>query len=233
MSIEAKRQYEKKQRKMKLDIEYNKLLDNAVGKVKDRYEKKKKTRWNRIERDFDRKTRKIVLLEKSKEKLKIATSPKAKAKLKERIEKVKKKDVSKKPNYKQLAFKYFQLYIRLFYADDNGMVWLMFEQKFVHYTKCNAWHMWGKQQNWHMAFLFDNCLPISSHTNRRQWEYVWDFWKDSLIEVIWQERYNKLLQIAGDTIAKNQLRDMDYYKWQYVDWKGKCEIIAQEKWFII
>lgn len=234
MSIADKRAYDKKQRQLWLDAEYKKLIDNAVGKVQERYRKKKQARWNRIERDFDRKTRKLVLLENSKEKLKTTTSIKAIEKIKERIDKVNSKDVSKKPNYKQLAFKYFQLYIRLKYARKwDGMVWLIYEKKWVYYKNCNAWHYFSKQKRGHMVFLEDNCMPIQSDTNRRQWPYEWDFWANALIENIWMVRYLELKQIAGDTIEKNKIRKMDYYKWEYEKWREKCEQLALEKWFTL
>lgn len=233
MSVEVKRLYEKEQRRKALDFEYSKLIDNAVGKVKEKYSKKKQARWNKIEKAFDRKTSKLVLLEKQKGKLGSLSKEKDIIKQKEKIEKTKNKDVSIKKNYKQLAFKYFQLYIRLLYANKDGMVWLYWEGKLVHYKKCVAWHMFPKQKYPHMVFLEDNCIPISWMTNRQQLDTVWEFWMPALIRVIWEERVLKLRQIAGDTIAKNQLRKIEYYRWQYELWKGRCEVIAKEKWFTI
>ena len=66
------------------------------------------------------------------------------------------------------AYKYFQMYIRLLRADNDGYLTLACSGKRVLRTKCNAGHIYSKHYYPHIAFNIENCYPISAMTNKIQ-----------------------------------------------------------------
>lgn len=125
------------------------------------------------------------------------------------------------------AYASFQLYCRLLRADKDGMVRLLDTGKLVHYSKSQWGHYRSKHNHPNLGFEVMNCRPISPLGNKMQWDQPWYYWRDELINRIWQEMYDHLEMQAKkhDTI----IRDRRYREEQYKIRHKKSEELRIEK----
>lgn len=134
---------------------------------------------------------------------------------------------------KQKAFAMFQLWCRIARADKNWYVTLLDTYEVVKYDdskKCNAWHYYWKKNFPHMAFIEDNCRPISPRMNQLQWELTWLQWREWLLSAIWEVWVKKLDMISQDLIEKNKVRQFEYYNSKYEQYSTLVDIEKHKRW---
>ena len=137
---------------------------------------------------------------------------------------------------KQKAFAMFQLWCRIARSDNNWNVRLVDTWEVVRYDdrkKCNAWHYYWKKNNPHMAFIKDNCRPISPRMNKLQWEMTWLQWREWLVSHIWEDRVSKLDDISKDLISKNTIRQFEYYNSQYEKYESLVNKEKEKRWIAL
>ncbi len=137
---------------------------------------------------------------------------------------------------KQKAFAMFQLWCRIARSDNNWNVRLVDTWEVVRYDdrkKCNAWHYYWKKNNPHMAFIEDNCRPISPRMNKLQWEMTWLQRREWLVFVIWEDRVSELDEISKDLVSKNKVRQFDYYNSQYEKYESLVNIEKEKRWIAL
>ena len=139
---------------------------------------------------------------------------------KDKIKVLKWKTVVKKDHslarYKKMAEAEFQKYARLLRADLDGYVTCMDTgERRLWNKKVDGWHYYAKSTYPQLAFNIMNVYPITKYWNKKQGQSTWIdrvIQPDALI-LSW------LKDIAENKLLKNQLRDKEYYKNIYLEYK--------------
>lgn len=172
-------------------MKYERLKELQVSKITIRYDKKLEKRLSKIGKIYDRsrinKKKKIL----GKEiKIKLPSLGKMKEK----------------------ALTVIQLYAKLNRAvllTTGIRIYLYDKQIRVYLDKNVNWgHVYGQRNYPNMAFEVDNIRPISSWSNKQQWDQIAQ-WKENLPKDI----QNKLWNFSKNLEAKNKLRDHKFYQW--------------------
>ena len=202
-----------RKQKEALDKKKNNLVLESQSKIKEKYNKKLKQIESKKKKELENKLRllewKKPLKKNMPSKWKISTK------------------------MKQKAFAMFQLWCRIARADINWYVTLLDTWEVVRYDdskKCNAWHYYWKKNFPHMAFIEDNCRPISPRMNKLQWEMTWLQWREWLLLAIWDIWLKRLDIISHDLLDKNTVRQFDYYNSKYEQYSTLVEIEKHKRW---
>lgn len=227
-SIQINDEYKIQKKKEKIQ----KIYEERIGKQKEALDKKKHDlileSQSKIEEKYNKKLKQIE----SKKKKELEN----KLRLLEWKKPLKKNMPSKwkiSTKMKQKAFAMFQLWCRIARSDMNWYVTLLDTWEVVKYDdskKCNAWHYYWKKNFPHMAFIEDNCRPISPRMNKLQWEMTWLQWREWLLLAIWDIWLKRLDIISHDLLDKNTVRQFDYYNSKYEQYSTLVEIEKHKRW---
>lgn len=209
-TIEHNKKYKGKKKK---EIEKKKSASN--------YQKKLKQRHKSIERQIvKQREKKFIILSKP-------ISKKAKKKTKKKI----KKTFSFK-KIKDLAFKEFQLYCKLFRSWSKN--WKIYVLAYDIWVVCSIsrvqwWHVYSKHNYPHIAFDVDNCRPILPSTNRSQFDKYWEWFCKVPLS---SEAKQKLKEKAENWIRET-LYTKKYYELKYEYYKELNRNEYARLWFEI
>jgi len=195
MSLDHNRKY--KHRK-KIKAKLKKLASDCI--------KKQKQRSESIERQIVKQREKKTSIDK------LFNPKKAKKKVKKRI--------IKKYSFKvikNLAFKEFQLYCKLFrsWSKDWKIYVLAYDILVVRSIhSVQWWHVYSKYNYPHIAFDVDNCRPILPSTNKSQFDKIGDWFCKVPLSI---EAKRNLVEKAENPWHILELKTKKYYieKYEY------------------
>lgn len=125
-------------------------------------------------------------------------------------------EIKKKPTTlaqaRNKAYSRFQKRKRLNLADRHWMIYTMDTKKYVRRNQKGivSWHYRSKHNHPNIWFESMNVRPISTQTNRMQWDQPWYYRKDNLINHIWQEKFDELEALSK--LTDNIIRDRKYWE---------------------
>lgn len=149
-------------------------------------------------------------------------------------------EIKKKPRtlnqIRSKAYGRFQKWRRLDLADRQWMIRTMDTLKYVRRNQKGivSWHYRSKHNHANLWFEPLNVRPIHKQTNRMQWDQPWYYWRDNLIEKIWQEKFDELeaLSKQNDII----IRDRKYWEEMEEVWYNNLQELIEErksKWYSV
>lgn len=127
---------------------------------------------------------------------------------------------------KQKAYTEIQKYARLLRANSKGMVKLADTWQRVHRTKAQWWHIYSKKNYPQLAFNILNIRPITSNTNRIQWESTWE-WRYNVLD---KDDLEILHEVSEDKEKKNTVMWSQYYQDMYELYREKNKEQEKRLW---